>query len=248
MKKFDKSLSPVRKIEIRVVYGMLVIIALIFALLAYWIFMPVKTLAIQHLPLPVTNPEDISSGRIIVLRFDYCKYTSMHGRVERKLVSDRLTIDLPIYMESLQKGCHKLDAPIILPYTVATQTFYIHYHVVYQVNPLRSEIVEFDTKKFKLLPAPAIRDQSNAVAAASDVELLTSTLLPIPTPLPTTVLLHTTEILLPKVQNTTTQSSQAGASASKPAPTSAPKPTPVPTPTQVIQQVVETVKHLLNLK
>lgn len=256
MKNLQEPLSPAKKIEIKVVYGMLILIGLIFVLLAYWIFAPIKTLMIKQLPLPVTKPEDISSGRIIVLRFDYCKDTNLHGKVTRQLISDRSAINLPVYNETLITGCHKTDAPIILPYTVATQTFHIHYHVEYPVNPLRSEIVEFDSAKFTIIPAPSNLDQSGSLPEASDAELIPSSFILIPTPLPTQSY-SKTEILMPQIQNTTNvQPTQKAQPTTQPiagvkptvTPTPAAKPTPIPTPSQIIQQVLQTVKDLLNLK
>lgn len=118
----------------------------------YWTFFPDKILEVKELPVPVTKPQNIESGRILILKFDYCKHADVKGIVESSLVSDRNVVILPSYKEETPVGCKKIDAPMILPYTVITQKYHVHYKITYQVNPIREVVVEFDSAEFELLP------------------------------------------------------------------------------------------------
>lgn len=121
-------------------------------LLAYWFIYPYDVLEIKNEPTPVTEPENIKSGRLIFITIDYCKYINVSGVVERQLVSDREVIDLPVYDDTTPVGCNKIDVPLLLPYTILDQTFYIHYKVTYQVNPVRTLVEEFKTSTFVIKP------------------------------------------------------------------------------------------------
>lgn len=146
-----------KKFEFRVVYALLAVILAALLVIGYWSFVPVDVLQIKKLPVPATQPENIKSGRLIFFKFDYCKKVDVKGLVERQLISDRLVLDLPSYTDSTSVGCSKADAPIILPYTIRTQTFYVHYKVSYPVNPLRTEVEEFNTDKFNILPVTELQ-------------------------------------------------------------------------------------------
>ena len=146
------ALSQSKRFEFRIVYLLLIAIFASLLVLGYWFFVPVRVLKINKLPVPVTNPENIKSGRLVIFNFDYCKYKPITGTVERQLVSDRLVLDLPSYPENTPVGCHKVDAPIILPYTIRTQEFHVHYKVTYPINPIRTSVEEFNTDKFNILP------------------------------------------------------------------------------------------------
>lgn len=141
-------------IGFRILFHILIALFVLFMFCAYWLFWPFDVLTINREPVPATQPENIKSGRVIFLNIDYCKHSDAHGLVERTLVSDRMVIDLPSYQDRSPKGCGRIEAPIILPYTVATQRFHIHYKVVYQVNPLRKVVEEFNTTDFDILPVP----------------------------------------------------------------------------------------------
>lgn len=149
-------LEPKKKVEFRIMYSILILIFSILLLVAYWLLMPVKVLEIKKLPVPASQPEDIQSGRLVKFTFDYCKYYDTHGVVERTLISERAIVMLPTYPEFTPKGCDVIEAPVILPYTIATQTFHIHYKVTYQVNPVKEVVEEFDTENFKILPVKSV--------------------------------------------------------------------------------------------
>lgn len=154
MNKINTELDSGKKLEFRFVYVILGFIFAILMLIAYWTFAPVDVLEIKKLPVPVTDPQNIRSGRLVILEFDYCKYHNFTGSVERQLVSERLVLDLPSYKDHTPKSCGQISAPIILPYTVATQKFHIHYKVTYRVNPIKTVVEEFDTVEFEILPVP----------------------------------------------------------------------------------------------
>lgn len=149
-------LEPRKKVEFRFMYAVLFVIFVILVLIGYWSLVPVDILEIKKLPVPASKPSDIQSGRLINLRFDYCKYSDVHGVVERTLVSERAVITLPTYKEITPKGCDQVDAPVVLPYTIATQTFYIHYKITYRINPIKTVVEEFDTEEFDILPVKSV--------------------------------------------------------------------------------------------
>ena len=138
--------------EAKIAYFTFAFLVVLIGIMTYWAILPVDVLKINKLPVPVTVPENIKSGRILMLKFDYCKYTGSKGLVERTLVSDRNVITLPSYEDTSPAGCNKADVPTVLPYTIIEQEYNIHYKITYQVNPLREVVEEFDSEKFLLIP------------------------------------------------------------------------------------------------
>lgn len=142
----------VAKFQAKIAYVFFSVLVVLMGVLLYWAIYPTEVLRINKLPVPVTIPENIKSGRILMLKFDYCKYTPAEGVVERTLVSDRNVITLPTYKDQSAPGCDVIDVPTILPYTIIEQKYHIHYKVTYQVNPLREIVEEFDSAPFVLIP------------------------------------------------------------------------------------------------
>lgn len=140
--------------QVKVVYFFLAILLALLGLLTYWLLWPNDVLTINKLPVPVTKPEDIKAGRLLVLKFDYCKFNAAEGTVEPSLVSDRNVVLLPTYEDKTPTGCGKVDVPLILPYTIVEQKYHIHYKITYKVNPLRELTEEFDSAEFILNPLP----------------------------------------------------------------------------------------------
>lgn len=136
--------------------AILIIVSAAIAVYAYWSLAPVRVLKINKLPVPVTAPEEIQSGRLIFLDFDYCKINDTHGTVERQLIGERSVIILPTYPDTTPKGCNKVKVPTLLPYTITAQKFHIHYKVTYRVNPIRTTVEEFDTEGFTILPIKSL--------------------------------------------------------------------------------------------
>jgi len=146
-------------LQAKIVYALLLVPVVLLGLMWYWLVFPAQVLEIKKLPIPVTKPENIKSGRILSLMFDYCKHIDAQGTVEATLVSDKSVIMLPTYTERLPQGCSKVTAPMILPYTIIEQDYHIHYKVTYKVNPIREVVEEFDSQEFTLNPIDLPIDQ-----------------------------------------------------------------------------------------
>lgn len=130
-----------------------VVLGVLMAILfSFWSLYPYDVFEIKKLPVPVTEPENIKSGRLIFLDIDFCKYMDVEGKVERFLVSEREVIALPSYTDGAPKGCQEAQVPILLPYTILAQEFRITYKATYQVNPIRTVVEEFETKSFVIKP------------------------------------------------------------------------------------------------
>lgn len=119
----------------------------------YWYIYPYKVLDIKYTPVSV-RPTIISDNTYIVAHFDYCKSTNSRGVNDIAIVSIKTQISLPESIDTLPVGCHVVDVPLPIPLQAEPDTYHFHFHVVYQVNPIRTIMQDFDTKEFKILGQP----------------------------------------------------------------------------------------------
>ena len=82
---------------------------------------------------------------------DYCKYADIPSVVHRSLI-DGQVITLTDTQGQLPLGCHTLIAnTAIIPETVNPGRYYLDVSVIYQVNPLRSQVTHYRTVYFDVV-------------------------------------------------------------------------------------------------
>lgn len=135
------------------IFSMFVLLIAIFTagVLFWWTTIPITTLVIKNNPVPVEKSQ-VKAGDAQILDINYCKNSSITGDVEWSLVSSTQVVLLPPYIDTVRKGCNtNLRAPVILPPIRFDNTYHFHYVVTYQVNPVKKEIVVFDSKPFTII-------------------------------------------------------------------------------------------------
>lgn len=151
-KKIETSatIGVVERTTYRVSLAALIIAILGLLILFYWLIVPVNVLQIKNNPVPVEKKQ-VKGEDVQILNISYCKNRTASGVVNWSLVSNKQVILLPPYSDTTPIGCNKdLRAPILLPPVKFNDTYHFHYIVIYQVNPLKTETVIFDSQPFMI--------------------------------------------------------------------------------------------------
>lgn len=128
------------------------IAAVMVMILVYWRVAPYDVLQI-HGKIPV-RPTTLNQGDALIQTFNYCKTMESTGIIERQLVSTTRVIILPTQRDEGHKFCGTIDVPLVLPNPMASDTYRVHYKITYDVNPVRSQEIEFYTEPFTVLGSP----------------------------------------------------------------------------------------------
>jgi hypothetical protein len=128
----------------------LVIMGIIMLIFAWMIFAPVKT--IQFSKIEVLDPQHVSQS--VKIDFHYCQYTNKESTVQRIIRN----VNNPDYAISLNpvlsigvKGCHLAHVVAPLPVGTTPGTYTLHGRVIFQVNPVRTVEVDYDTGQFTII-------------------------------------------------------------------------------------------------
>lgn len=118
--------------------------------LGYWYWWPVRTLEVNGIGTPIHLEHTVvQRGGTLSYYLDYCKYSNQSPIVHRWLIDGQ---EIPLTdagKGSLPSGCHKiLVSNAIVPETVNPGIYHLHVEVIYQVNPIRKEFIEYDTENF----------------------------------------------------------------------------------------------------
>lgn len=143
-------------LTIRLAYLVIASISIVVFYIAYlvvtWSYQSDNVIDIKQ-PIEVKG-EPVAKDSIVILKIDYCKRIDTKGVVERKLVSDRAEYLFPTTKDATEAECGKIEAPTLLPVLPVGATpgvYHIEYIVTYDINPLKTGIVEeFKTEEFKV--------------------------------------------------------------------------------------------------
>lgn len=128
----------------------LIIVAISLGIFLKWSFEGTDVLKVNNSPFPTKIVQQDGSG-IVVLTADYCKNQKLDGTLRISFVSQSREIFLPIAQEELQRGCGIREIPIIIPKDLIPDTYKIKFRAIYDVNPVRQNIiVEFESKSFEI--------------------------------------------------------------------------------------------------
>lgn len=133
------------------IVGALLAIALSLFVILKWSVADTEVLKIKNNPFParVVNDPTGKTGGIVFLKIDYCKDQNLKGSVRTSYVSKSREVFLPVAKEQIPVGCGNQELPVIIPLGLLKDTYKIKFHVVYDINPLKQNIVmDFESQPF----------------------------------------------------------------------------------------------------
>lgn len=131
-------------------YTMITAIGLMTLVLVNWTLQPTGVLKVHNDPVPV-KPSTIEADNLVFLVVNYCKVAKASGVVRRTLVSNSVSIVLPLQTDDTTPTCQQVDDPVLIPMSATPDTYFVHFDVEYQINPLRHETDSFNSQKFKVI-------------------------------------------------------------------------------------------------
>lgn len=137
----------------KVIIAGLLIASIGLGLLLMWSLQGNKVLEIHNAPFPIrTIREHPTADGVVILNVDYCKLQDAQGRVRTSYVSNSREIFLPLADERIPKGCHQGEYPVLIPINTPPDTYRIKFRIVYDVNPLKREVIEeFESAPFEVV-------------------------------------------------------------------------------------------------
>lgn len=161
-KKPDKKIQEVRpdpeqsikqRVVSKLLYIALAIAALGVGIFLYWANQNTKVIHVNNQPFPVrTIREHPTAKGVVILEVDYCKLYDVEGELRTSFLNSTHEIFLPLTKERSAEGCHKTEFPIIIPDTVQPGSYRVKFRVVYEINPIKKNIVnEFVSKEFEVV-------------------------------------------------------------------------------------------------
>lgn len=136
-------------------YLVLLVGVLMAGLFYYWTFIPYNPITINNAPVPI-RPVSLASGTdtTVIATLKSCKHTTVTPIVTRTLIGEGVEITTPSYSGVINgPGCQTLQQAIIMPQFTPPGTYHIHWHVAYQMNPIRTVVVQYDSENFTVTKA-----------------------------------------------------------------------------------------------
>lgn len=129
-------------------YALAALATVMAGTLVYWSATPVHVLVVSNNPVPV-RPTELTPGSAVIMTYTYCKNTDTKGTVRTSLVSATSETFLPLAPDITGKQCHvKLDVPAVIPMETAAGSYHFHFRATYRINPLKTEIDEWNSQNF----------------------------------------------------------------------------------------------------
>lgn len=140
------------KLRIIILYGALLIIALVMGKFLFWLYSPPKNaLSISPNPIPVLTKQ-VKPNDYVVLKLTRCKNVSSKGRIVISLVGSTYQLTLPPITDTSERSCDTdTKIPIPVPPQATPGTYHYHFRTTYQVNPITLITQDFDTENFTVL-------------------------------------------------------------------------------------------------
>ena len=129
---------------------LILLIMYFFVLLfTYWTFYPYKPLVIES-PVEVIT-KDVWVGEFVLVKYNFTKNTSVQPVIRKSLV-DGIVFLLPNTHPINRAGGRedKVVSTLIVPSTVPCGEYYIKYVATYEMNPIRTVIVEYESETFTI--------------------------------------------------------------------------------------------------
>lgn len=117
----------------------------------YWSFTGTDVLQFKKEPIPV-KPRFVKSEGKITLDVDFCKLSSVTGRITQRIVSDKTELFAPTITDSQPKGCYQYPLIIPIPPQTAPGKYHVNYRVIYKTNPLHTVVEDINSEIFEVTP------------------------------------------------------------------------------------------------
>jgi hypothetical protein len=128
------------------------VIAFAVGIFLYWSASGSDVLEIKNTPVPVrTIREHPTAEGVVILHVDYCKNVTATGRVRTSFYNSSREVFLPVSTDYQQPGCYDVEVPVLIPKDIPPGTYRVKFRVIYQVNPIKQVIEEFDSKPFQVV-------------------------------------------------------------------------------------------------
>lgn len=145
--------EEVRKIRIIAVIGyiLLGLIAIAVAVFSYWALRPSDVLEFKNAPAPVRSIRHYPrAGGVEILDVNYCKKINAKGRVRTSFVSKSREVFLPVAIDDQPAMCLHTEVPILIPKDLPPDVYKVHFHVEYEISPIKTTIEELDSQEFRV--------------------------------------------------------------------------------------------------
>jgi hypothetical protein len=143
-----KKLIEVGKIVVW--YSFLILFVLYSVVVGIWLFFPYSPILVQT-PIQIMNPgKQVRAGEILTYKIKYEKLMNVSGTLTRKLINS-YKIDLSDSVASAPIGKDCDQVKVTVPRYADPGTYYLWWHVEYQVNPLRTIPVSVMSEKFEVI-------------------------------------------------------------------------------------------------
>jgi len=144
-----------------VAYATLVALALLMALVAYWLWFPYEVITFKTYTVP-TDKQTYIAGERVSYFVDYDKKLPLRGRLSRALVDGTRT-NYPSINTFLTIGKNQTwVSDLAIPAYSPAGVYHIEVSAEYQVNPLRTINVQFQTAEFAVLAASQDTDEERS--------------------------------------------------------------------------------------
>jgi hypothetical protein len=127
-----------------------VLIGLVATLVVtYWLVYPYKTTVFKDAMFPVVT-KVVKSGANIEYISNYCKYINLPALATREF-RNQLIFTTPSVITNRDLGCHVLSFTIPVPLELPPGKYILHQVYEYQVNPIRTVVLQHDTEPFTVV-------------------------------------------------------------------------------------------------
>jgi hypothetical protein len=137
------------KLLTTILFTLTVVLVATLGTFLYWIYAPTDALTIKNAPFPVRIGSN-GADRVVILKIDYCKNLKATGQVRTSFVSRASETFLPMATDFQPPTCLNTDIPVLIPPTLPSGTYKIHFRITYKVNPIRTTVEDFSSKSFTL--------------------------------------------------------------------------------------------------
>lgn len=122
----------------------------VLSFFAYWVYCLTYPYKIVDIYSATTIGENLIVGQPLTYKVKYCKYMDISPTVYRELV-DGVIYSLNATSARTPMGCNEVIMYAGYVPDVASGKYVLKMKNVYQVNPFREIIVEFQTNKFTII-------------------------------------------------------------------------------------------------
>lgn len=127
-------------------FGTLALMAATMIVIGYWSLAPYKTIDFNNLPYK-TEKTLYTQGEHTYYVVDYCKYTDVAPKLDKKFV-DGLIFEALETRAVLTMGCHRVAIPLQIPRTLPPGEYHLEIVLTYSVNPIRDIVKTNESNKF----------------------------------------------------------------------------------------------------